>query len=434
MNGIAGEVPQCKIESAEEPYEIVAEDPIYEAIKLKEYKENLWFEPVPMEMLYTMADRPQVRVTVNGLPAVCPENNCGYKYVEAGNANIDDTVLSGKQITIKGSDFDEEHDCEAEAKDMKVEFADQDCEIDSTDLASGDIVCTLKNDPAAGTHQAKVSGKCGNFNYQNGPEIEVSLEISDVSPSSDLNKLGGDLITITGSGFPTEKEPVVTFDDGTVCKYQSGSSTTINCISARFDQFNLKTNYDLKVQVNDKEETFEVTLGEHIVYATQLNTPTSMSPVLEGEITIQLSEEYPNDPALHVNHFAAELNLVSEITQGHWQFDFDLGDFVWIPDETTAWPLYVKSVDSAARTVTLKFKGAPTGDYIVLVSSANQGRLDDENLTLRTEAYVTGISPTGGSALGGTVVTISGENFSNNYLDNAVMIGDALCLVQSSSP
>ena len=32
------------------------------------------------------------------------------------------------------------------------------------------------------------------------------------------------------------------------------------------------------------------------------------------------------------------------------------------------------------------------------------------------------------------MVTITGENFSNNAIDNAVMIGDALCLVQSSQP
>jgi hypothetical protein len=36
--------------------------------------------------------------------------------------------------------------------------------------------------------------------------------------------------------------------------------------------------------------------------------------------------------------------------------------------------------------------------------------------------------------LGGTLVTITGENFSNNALDNPVMIGPALCLVETSTP
>jgi hypothetical protein len=46
---------------------------------------------------------------------------------------------------------------------------------------------------------------------------------------------------------------------------------------------------------------------------------------------------------------------------------------------------------------------------------------------------VTGISPKQGSALGGTTVTITGENFSDDALDNPVMIGDSDCLVQSTS-
>jgi hypothetical protein len=132
--------------------------------------------------------------------------------------------------------------------------------------------------------------------------------------------------------------------------------------------------------------------------------------------------------------FVAELNLESEITQGHWWFDFDLGDFKWIPDETTAWPLYVRSVDTTERQVTLNFRGAPTGDYAILISSQSKGRLDNENLKIKTEAFVTGFSPSSGSALGGTLVTITGENFSEKTIDNPVMIGDALCIVKSSKP
>jgi hypothetical protein len=191
--------------------------------------------------------------------------------------------------------------------------------------------------------------------------------------------------------------------------------------------------YVLTVSVNDKSETFSVSVSEHTTYAESIS-PVSLSPVLSTDLTIQLSSEYPNVPALKPSDFAAELNLVSEPTQGHWIFDYELGDFVWIPDETTAWPLYVKSVDSDLKTVTLKFRGSPSGDYRVLLSSGTHGRLDSENLSIKTEAYVTGVSPSSGSALGGTLVTITGENFSNDARDNAVMIGDALCLVETSAP
>jgi hypothetical protein len=153
--------------------------------------------------------------------------------------------------------------------------------------------------------------------------------------------------------------------------------------------------------------------------------------VLEANITVQLSDAY--DIQLEAADFAAELILVSESTQGHYVFDYEKGFYEWIKDETKAWPVYVLAVDNAKKTVTLKFKGAPKGDYKVYLTSSKKGRLDAENLSIKTDVTVTEISPKQGSALGGTVVTITGENFSSKVTDNPVQIGDALCVIQSTS-
>jgi hypothetical protein len=422
-------MPQCYLESAPEPNQIMAENPIYASEIYRAHGENLWFEPVPLEMLYTAATQPQVLVSVNGLPAVCPEHNCGYSYIEAGDATVTQTTLNGLSVVIAGTDFEEVQACTSDASDaLYAEFAGTECTISSSSDSS--IECDLAHAPAAGTHYGKVRGKCGHFDYKSAPTVDVPLVVSGVSPSAGLNKLGGDLLTISGSGFPTETAPVVTFDDGTACNIKSSAPAEIKCITGRFG---VDGDYVLTVSVNDKSETFTVSASEHSTYAESIS-PVSLSPVLTTELTIQLSSEYPNVPALKVSDFAAELNLVSEPTQGHWIFDYELGDFVWIPDETTAWPLYVKSVDSDAKTVTLNFRGSPSGDYRVLLSSETHGRLDTENLSIKTEAYVTGVSPSSGSALGGSLVTITGENFSNDARDNAVMIGDALCLVETSAP
>ena len=40
------------------------------------------FEPVPLEMIYSDVDKPQVSINVNRMDAVCPEFNCDYLYVE----------------------------------------------------------------------------------------------------------------------------------------------------------------------------------------------------------------------------------------------------------------------------------------------------------------------------------------------------------------
>jgi hypothetical protein len=50
--------------------------------------------------------------------------------------------------------------------------------------------------------------------YANGvADITIELVVSSVTPSA-VNALGGDILTINGSGFPIDKNFVaVTFDD-----------------------------------------------------------------------------------------------------------------------------------------------------------------------------------------------------------------------------
>jgi hypothetical protein len=47
------------------------------------YSSNLWYDPVPFEMLKTYDTIPQIVVTVNDLPVVCHNITCGYNYTEA---------------------------------------------------------------------------------------------------------------------------------------------------------------------------------------------------------------------------------------------------------------------------------------------------------------------------------------------------------------
>ena len=62
------------------------------------------FEPVPLSMLYTDAQKPQVMVNVNGIEGVCPDFNCDYVYVDT-NALITGQTLSGDTLTITGSNL-----------------------------------------------------------------------------------------------------------------------------------------------------------------------------------------------------------------------------------------------------------------------------------------------------------------------------------------
>jgi hypothetical protein len=92
------------------------------------------------------------------------------------------------------------------------------------------------------------------------------------------------------------------------------------------------------------------------------------------------------------------------------------------------------SVDNDLFTLTVKFNGAPSGDYSILLRSATYGRINTEEIYLDVHATILSVSPTIGSIYGGTLVTITGENFSDEPLDNPVTIGGHYCYVITTSP
>jgi hypothetical protein len=68
-----------------------------------------------------------------------------------------------------------------------------------------------------------------------------------------------------------------------------------------------------------------------------------------------------------------------------------------------------------------------------LLTATQGGRIDTDLIELLVHSTVTSVSPTRGSVYGGALVTITGENFSDEPLDNPVKIGDHYCYVETSS-
>jgi hypothetical protein len=62
---------------------------------------NIFYEPIPFEFLYTNETTPQVIVSVDGIPAVCGSLECGFTYVQP-TAMINTYTLSGTTLTING--------------------------------------------------------------------------------------------------------------------------------------------------------------------------------------------------------------------------------------------------------------------------------------------------------------------------------------------
>lgn len=86
-------------------------------------------------------------------------------------------------------------------EDIKVRFANAECEGEIIASAT-EITCTLNFLPAAGPWCVEVIDYRGLIPIDDSIEpIDIDLVIDGISPNSDLNQLGGDELTFTGTGF-----------------------------------------------------------------------------------------------------------------------------------------------------------------------------------------------------------------------------------------
>jgi hypothetical protein len=61
---------------------LVGDNVTFEADTTRPYGTNLFFDPIPFEMLKTFDTVPQIVATINDLPAVCHNITCGYTYLD----------------------------------------------------------------------------------------------------------------------------------------------------------------------------------------------------------------------------------------------------------------------------------------------------------------------------------------------------------------
>ena len=227
---------------------------------------------------------------------------------------------------------------------------------------------------------------------------------------TDLNQLGGDILTIIGTGFDQVTSGTsVTFSDGTTCDVLTSSDIEITCEVSGFLQATLDTDasYTVTIVVNSVDDASQTVALLSTKQSGTTVTPDSVSPVLAVELTVALEDTYPE--VLNVADFTAVLVDSLNVTNTR--------------------PLYIMSVDDAAKTIKIKFPGADSGNYYIQLTSVSIGRIDKTLLALEVVGMITGFSPASGSALGGTLVTIDGCNFSDDLFDNPVKVGDNYCLV-----
>lgn len=299
-----GDVPECICESSE-TVPITGQNVVYKSTVIQEYGENLFFEPTPLEMLYSDAEKPQVLITVNGIDAVCPGFDCDFVYVEAVGEITSQSLVDGA-VTIQGTNLP--------VDDISITLSNSACEdIVATET---EITCTLNVGAAAGEWDVKLVDVNGLTPVESAVEkLSVGLTVTEISPSTGLNQLGGDILTIMGTGFDQILDnTTVTFSDGTACDLITTRDTAITCMVAGFDPDALDSvnPYAVTVTVNSVvDENMTVAILDS-KQSGQTVSPTTVSPVLASVLTVTLEETYPD--ALAVEDFTATLVSQADAT------------------------------------------------------------------------------------------------------------------------
>jgi hypothetical protein len=273
------------------------------------------------------------------------------------------------------------------------------------------ITCQLDDTRVAGQWISQIMTVYGLTPNTISTTIDIPVITSAITPSTDVNYLGGTYMKIEGDSFGYQTDVVtVTYEDGTICDVVDVYMVYIICINRRFTS-SAQTTQTVTVTVNDvADSSLTCTLLSQAEESLSLS-PNSASPVLKTELTVYLSSNYPD-------------TLVKE--------DFNCTLFS-NDDETYSRVLYIMSVNDAEKSLLIKFPGAVSGSYYLQVSAAQHGRIDSDLLQLSVHGSITSVSPLTGGKYGGALVTITGENFSNDPLDNPVKIGDHYCYVQTTS-
>ena len=345
--------------------------------------------------------------------AMCTGLACDYDYIEEESV-IEGFVKSGLQLTITGQNLGEAN---------TIEMGYINCSNIVLASTYDSITCDLASELPGGSWYPIVISNCGQVKLDDAllPEVVV-MTLTSVSPKLNINPAGGDIMTITGTNFPISNDSRYQFSiilgTNTRCVPFEVTESQLKCETEPFTSSRRRMlsadPFDLSVSLVSDEGVVEVTdsdlvLNENPITATGI-TPSEISPISLETIQIQLYADYP--------------------TAGMTKEDFTV---TLVPEELELSYLFVNNdgvrelnvvaVDTVALTITVKYGGAYSGLYDVVVKSITNGNVDTEAFQLKAVFEIINFAPLTGSIYGGSKITIYGGPFTDDLKENIVKVG-----------
>jgi hypothetical protein len=137
-------------------------------------------------------------------------------------------TLSDTQLTITGTSL-------PLATTDVITFGPVLCITDYVQSTNTSVVCDLADTITSGDWVVVYLSEHGFIPNEIITTIDVPVNVTAVSPSTDVNFLGGDVMTITGTSFGYDVSNITAvWSDGTVCTVTSALMDSITCTNGRF--------------------------------------------------------------------------------------------------------------------------------------------------------------------------------------------------------
>jgi hypothetical protein len=140
----------------------------------------------------------------------------------------------------------------------KVRFANTDCIFDNSTSTHGELHCELADAPTCGEWHPEIYSDHGLIPTDlAATKIKVDCTVTAITPKTDLNVLGGDNLTISGTNFPkfvADNTVEIGFSNSgsTKCVLQSSKSTEMICLTKSFDKVsNLDEEFTMIININE---------------------------------------------------------------------------------------------------------------------------------------------------------------------------------------
>lgn len=204
------------------------EDMAANSTVVREYGESIFYPAIPLEMLRSDAQAPQLLITVDGMEALCLDLNCDFAYIDSSaeitantidENNLDEVIITGTSLPNDDTDV--------------IWFGPTRCTETSNDGST--ITCTLDDTRISGEWIVDILTVHGLTPTTVTTNITVPISVTSIEPNVDVNYLGGTVMTIVGDSFGYDPSVVsVTYEDGTSCDILTVSMTKITCKNRRF--------------------------------------------------------------------------------------------------------------------------------------------------------------------------------------------------------